>query len=140
MLDTEFDSETSNLVLGPINKQRWIYACAKQLMDRVIHRTASRRARLHAVPAVQLDRLGPGLDQYRQGRQLARDHPVPRPHRARRADQAGRRRHAKTRVHLIDDGVSALMRIIANENGVASGKIYNVGNPRNNYSVRSWRR
>jgi nucleoside-diphosphate-sugar epimerase len=36
----------------------------------------------------------------------------------------------------IDDGVSALMRIIANENGVASGKIYNVGNPRNNYSVR----
>jgi hypothetical protein len=32
------------------------------------------------------------------------------------------------------------MRIIANENGVASGKIYNVGNPRNNYSVRSWRR
>jgi nucleoside-diphosphate-sugar epimerase len=36
----------------------------------------------------------------------------------------------------IDDGVSALMRIIANENGIASGKIYNVGNPLNNYSVR----
>ncbi|MEO8487386.1 MAG: bifunctional UDP-4-keto-pentose/UDP-xylose synthase, partial [Betaproteobacteria bacterium] len=35
--DAVFDSETSNLVLGPINKPRWIYACAKQLMDRVIH-------------------------------------------------------------------------------------------------------
>src|SRR5437762_8844388 len=35
--DIEFDPETSNLVLGPINKPRWIYACAKQLMDRVIH-------------------------------------------------------------------------------------------------------
>src|SRR5262249_42983213 len=35
--DDEFDSEHSELVLGPINKPRWIYACAKQLMDRVIH-------------------------------------------------------------------------------------------------------
>src|SRR5256714_7135350 len=35
--DAEFDPESSDLVLGPINKPRWIYACAKQLMDRVIH-------------------------------------------------------------------------------------------------------
>ena len=34
--DTEFDEETSNLVLGPINKPRWIYSCSKQLLDRVI--------------------------------------------------------------------------------------------------------
>ena len=36
----------------------------------------------------------------------------------------------------ISDGVDALMRIIANENGVASGKIYNIGNPGNDLSVR----
>jgi nucleoside-diphosphate-sugar epimerase len=35
--DREFDPENSPLVYGPINKQRWIYACSKQLMDRVIH-------------------------------------------------------------------------------------------------------
>ena len=35
--DAEFDPEHSNFVLGPINKPRWIYSCAKQLMDRVIH-------------------------------------------------------------------------------------------------------
>ena len=34
--DAEFDPENSNLVYGPINKPRWIYACSKQLMDRVI--------------------------------------------------------------------------------------------------------
>ena len=34
--DPEFDEDTSPLVYGPINKQRWIYACSKQLMDRVI--------------------------------------------------------------------------------------------------------
>ena len=36
MPDEEFDPESSNLVYGPINKPRWIYACSKQLMDRVI--------------------------------------------------------------------------------------------------------
>ncbi|NCX94303.1 MAG: bifunctional UDP-4-keto-pentose/UDP-xylose synthase, partial [Gammaproteobacteria bacterium] len=35
--DVPFDEETSRLVLGPINKQRWIYACTKQLLDRVIY-------------------------------------------------------------------------------------------------------
>ncbi len=35
--DREFNEETSNLVLGPINKPRWIYSCSKQLLDRVIH-------------------------------------------------------------------------------------------------------
>jgi UDP-4-amino-4-deoxy-L-arabinose formyltransferase / UDP-glucuronic acid dehydrogenase (UDP-4-keto-hexauronic acid decarboxylating) len=34
--DTAFDEDQSNLVLGPINKQRWIYSSCKQLLDRVI--------------------------------------------------------------------------------------------------------
>src|SRR5438874_12693244 len=34
--DWPFDAESSPLVYGPINRQRWIYACSKQLMDRVI--------------------------------------------------------------------------------------------------------
>ena len=36
----------------------------------------------------------------------------------------------------IDDGIDALMHIIANKNDVANGKIYNIGNPKNNHSVR----
>ena len=36
----------------------------------------------------------------------------------------------------VDDGIDALMKIIENRSSVATGKIYNVGNPRNNYSVR----
>src|SRR5438132_1471144 len=34
--DQYFDEDTSNLVVGPINKQRWIYSVSKQLLDRVI--------------------------------------------------------------------------------------------------------
>jgi nucleoside-diphosphate-sugar epimerase len=36
----------------------------------------------------------------------------------------------------IDDGIDALMRIIENRDGVATRKIYNIGNPANDYSVR----
>src|SRR5258706_367160 len=35
--DSAFDPASSELVYGPIEKQRWIYACSKQLMDRVIY-------------------------------------------------------------------------------------------------------
>ncbi len=36
----------------------------------------------------------------------------------------------------ISDGIDALMKIIDNAGGVAGGKIYNIGNPKNNFSVR----
>lgn len=32
-----FNEETSNLIMGPINRHRWIYACGKQLLERIIH-------------------------------------------------------------------------------------------------------
>src|SRR5207237_5324386 len=35
--DAVLDEEASPLVYGPINKQRWIYAASKQLLDRVIY-------------------------------------------------------------------------------------------------------
>src|ERR1700738_122285 len=31
--DSEFDPHSSELVYGPIEKPRWIYACSKQLLD-----------------------------------------------------------------------------------------------------------
>ncbi|KAG0323527.1 hypothetical protein BGZ97_000014 [Linnemannia gamsii] len=36
----------------------------------------------------------------------------------------------------IDDGIDALVRMIDNPADVALGKIYNIGNPKNNFSVR----
>jgi len=50
------DPEASELVLGPINKPRWIYSCAKQLMDRVIHAYGMQQGLDYTLFAVQLDR------------------------------------------------------------------------------------
>ena len=44
--------------------------------------------------------------------------------------------HQKRAFTYIDDGIDALMKIIDNKNGVATGKIYNIGNPTNNYAIR----
>ncbi len=55
---------------------------------------------IHAVPALQLDRLGPRQHGRSEGGQLARADAVPRAHRARRAHQAGRRRQPDPRLHL----------------------------------------
>jgi nucleoside-diphosphate-sugar epimerase len=135
--DPEFDPETSNLVLGPINKQRWIYACAKQLMDRVIHAYGQQEG-LDYTLFRPFNWIGSGLDSINTAKEgssrvitqflghIVRGEPI-------KLVDGGTQKRAFT---YIDDGVSALMRMIANDNGIASGKIYNVGNPLNNYSVR----
>jgi nucleoside-diphosphate-sugar epimerase len=135
--DAEFDPENSNLVLGPINKPRWIYSCAKQLMDRVIHAYGMQEG-LQYTLFRPFNWIGPGLDSiYTPKEGSSRvitqflGHIV-RGENIKLVD-GGRQKRAFT---YVDDGVSALMKIIENKGGVADGQIYNIGNPKNNYSVR----
>jgi nucleoside-diphosphate-sugar epimerase len=135
--DEEFDPYASNLVLGPIDKQRWIYSCSKQLLDRVIWAYGS-MGDLDFTLFRPFNWIGSGLDSIHTPKEgssrvitqflghIARGEPI-------QLVDGGSQKRAFT---YIDDGISALMKIIENRNGVASGKIYNVGNPKNNYSVR----
>jgi nucleoside-diphosphate-sugar epimerase len=135
--DAEFDAERSNLVLGPINKPRWIYACAKQLMDRVIHAYGLEQG-LDYTLFRPFNWIGAGLDSINTAKEgssrvitqflghIVRGEPI-------RLVDGGAQKRAFT---YIDDGIAALMTIIANPGGVASGRIYNIGNPANNFSVR----
>jgi nucleoside-diphosphate-sugar epimerase len=135
--DSAFDPYASELVLGPIHKQRWIYSCAKQLMDRVIWAYGS-EGRLDFTLFRPFNWIGAGLDSIHTPKEGSSrvitqffGHIV-RGEEIKLVD-GGSQKRAFT---YIDDGIDALMRIIRNEGGVASGKIYNVGNPANNYSVR----
>jgi nucleoside-diphosphate-sugar epimerase len=135
--DTQFDPYASELVLGPIHKQRWIYSCAKQLMDRVIWAYGS-EGRLDFTLFRPFNWIGAGLDNLHTAKEGSSrvitqffGHIV-RGEEIKLVD-GGSQKRAFT---YIDDGIDALIRIIRNEGGVASGKIYNVGNPANNYSVR----
>jgi nucleoside-diphosphate-sugar epimerase len=135
--DAEFDSEASELVLGPISKQRWIYSCSKQLMDRVIWAYGS-EGRLDFTLFRPFNWIGAGLDNIHTPKEgSSRVITQFFGHIVRGEDiklvDGGTQKRAFT---YVDDGIDALMKIIANRNGIATGKIYNVGNPRNNYSVR----
>ena len=135
--DDEFDPEASELVLGPIGKPRWIYACAKQLMDRVIHAYGMQEG-LDYTLFRPFNWIGAGLDSINTAKEgssrvitqflghIVRGEPI-------KLVDGGTQKRAFT---YIDDGIAALLRIIENPGGVASGRIYNIGNPANNFSVR----
>jgi nucleoside-diphosphate-sugar epimerase len=134
--DAEFDPETSPLVYGPISKSRWIYACSKQLMDRVIH--AYGEEGLDYTLFRPFNWIGPGLDSIYTPKEgssrvvtqflghIVRGEPI----------QLVDGGHQKRAFTDIDDGIAALARIIENRDGKATRGIFNIGNPANNYSVR----
>jgi nucleoside-diphosphate-sugar epimerase len=135
--DEEFDPEQSELICGPINKPRWIYSCAKQLMDRVIWGYGMEEG-LNFTLFRPFNWIGAGLDSIHTPKEGSSrvvtqffGHIV-RGENISLVD-GGQQKRAFT---YIDDGIDALIKIIANKDGVASGKIYNIGNPVNNYSIR----
>lgn len=135
--DESFDPETSPLVYGPINKQRWIYAASKQLMDRVIWAYGQQQG-LDFSLFRPFNWIGSGLDSINTAKegssrvltqflgQIVRGEAI-------QLVDGGQQRRSFTH---IEDGLDVLMKIIENDDGIASGKIYNIGNPNNNLSVR----
>ncbi len=135
--DREFDPQSSPLVYGPIEKTRWIYACAKQLMDRVIWAYGQEQS-LDFTLFRPFNWIGSGLDSIHTQKEGSSrvvtqflGHII-RGENIKLVD-GGRQKRAFTD---IEDGIDALVKIVANPGGVASGKIYNIGNPANNISVR----
>ncbi len=135
--DAEFDEETSNLVLGPIGKQRWIYSCSKQLMDRVIH-AYGLRGELRYTLVRPFNWIGPKLDNIlepKEGSSRVLTQFIGNILRGKDIQlvDGGAQRRSFT---YIDDGVDALMRIIENKDNAADGRIFNIGNPRNDVSIK----
>ena len=135
--DPEFDPENSELILGPINKPRWIYSCAKQMMDRVIAAYGQQEG-LEYTLFRPFNWIGPGLDSIHTPKEgssrvitqflghIVRGEPI-------KLVDGGAQKRSFT---YVSDGIDALMKIIDNKDGIANGKIYNIGNPKNNYSIR----
>ena len=134
--DSNFNEDTSNLVVGPINKQRWIYSVSKQLLDRVIW--AYGQKGLNFTLFRPFNWMGPRLDRLDSARigssraitqlilNLVEGTPI------RLFDGGGQKRCFTD----IADGVEALARIIDNENDACNGQIINIGNPDNEASIR----
>ncbi|OGI62699.1 MAG: hypothetical protein A2W18_07725 [Candidatus Muproteobacteria bacterium RBG_16_60_9] len=135
--DEEFDEDASTLVLGPIHKQRWIYSCSKQLLDRVIYAYGVQHG-LKFTLFRPFNWIGPKLDDILEPKEgssrvltqfignILRGCDI-------QLVDGGAQRRSFT---YIDDGVDALLRILANRAAAADGRIFNIGNPKNDVSVR----
>jgi UDP-apiose/xylose synthase len=126
------------LFLGPVDRERWTYACAKQLLERVIWAYGSRGeldftiVRPFNVVGARMDFL-PGIDGTGVPRVLAsfmnallRDQPL-------ELVDGGRQRRSFIAVEEFVEGV---VRIAARPE-VANGRIFNLGNARNDVSIRT---
>ena len=135
--DEEFDEDHSNLIVGPVSMQRWIYAASKQLLDRVIWAYGQKES-LRFTLFRPFNWIGPRLDSLDSARigssraitqlilNLVEGTPI-------LLVDGGRQKRCFTDVK---DGVECLFRIIANQGGKADGQIFNVGNPDGEASIR----
>jgi len=133
--DSPYDEETSNLVTGPINKERWIYSCSKQMLDRVIYAYGNHQD-LSFTLFRPFNWFGPGLDNvWVQGKsnRVVTKFLSNIFHRKNLVliDGGGQKRCFL----YIDDAIDALTRIIENKNGCAERGIFNIGHPDNEASI-----
>lgn len=135
--DIPFDEESSRLVLGPISKQRWIYSCSKQMLDRVIH-AYGLKENLSYTLFRPFNWIGPKQDEVKSSKKGS----------ARVLVQfvsniidgkdiylvdGGSQQRCFT---YIDDGIDALIKIVERRDKEAYQRIFNIGNPANEYSIR----
>jgi len=135
--DKEFNEETSPLIVGPINKERWIYSSSKQLMDRVIYAYGNHHD-LQFTLFRPFNWMGPKLDnilEATEGKSRVLTQFIGNILRGQNIKlvDGGKQRRSFT---YIDDGIAALMKILENKDGCANGRIFNVGNPKNDLSIR----
>ena len=134
--DPEFDERHSNFVLGPIHKQRWIYSCSKQMLDRVIWAYGASEG-LAFTLFRPFNWVGPRLDSLQAARigssrvitqfilNLVDGTPI-------NLVDGGRQKRCFTDVK---DGIECLFKIIENKGDRCNGQIFNIGNPDNEYSM-----
>jgi UDP-4-amino-4-deoxy-L-arabinose formyltransferase/UDP-glucuronic acid dehydrogenase (UDP-4-keto-hexauronic acid decarboxylating) len=135
--DNEFDEQQSNFILGPIHKQRWIYSCCKQMLDRVIWAYGCKKE-LNFSLFRPFNWIGPKLDSLESARigssrvitqfilNLVEGTPI-------KLIDGGEQKRCFTDVK---DGIEALFRIIENKDDCCNGQIFNIGNPDNEYSMK----
>lgn len=135
--DEVFDEDKSNFILGPINKQRWIYSCCKQLLDRVLWAYGFERD-FNFTIFRPYNWVGPKLDSLTASKEgssrvvtqfignILQGEPI-------KLVNGG---HQKRSFLFIEDGIDCLIRIIENKGNVCNHEIINIGNPDNNITIK----
>jgi UDP-apiose/xylose synthase len=132
-----FSEDASEYILGPVVKHRWIYSCAKQLLERVLHAYGLEKGFPYTIIR-PFNFIGPKIDFLLHEREG-----IPRVFSffmdallngtVMKLVNGGTARRCYT---YIDDAVDCMARIVANPGGVCDRQIFNIGSPYNEISIR----
>jgi nucleoside-diphosphate-sugar epimerase len=132
-----FNEDSSLLILGPINEHRWIYSCAKQTLERIVHAYGLQKG-LDYIIVRPFNFVGPRIDYLIRSRSdgiprvfshfmsaLLLDQPLP-------CVNGGCNLRSYT---YIDDALDAFFLILENRE-ILNRQIVNIGNPNNETSIK----
>ena len=133
-----FLEDTTPLVLGPINAQRWIYACAKQLLERAIFAYHFEKGLDYTILrpfnfiGPRMDFI-PGIDGEGIPRVVACFMKALFSGEPLKLVDGGKNRRSFT---YINDAIDAIVTVIANPDK-AKGHVFNIGNPKNETTIEN---
>lgn len=139
--DKVFDEDSSNLIVGPVNKPRWIYSVSKQLLDRVIWAYGEKDG-LRFTLFRPFNWMGPRLDSLNSARigssraitqlilNLVEGSPI-------KLIEGGKQKRCFTDIR---DGIEALYRIIENAGVAATVKSSTSATRKTKPASRNWRK
>lgn len=132
-----FSEDSTNLIMGPVEKHRWIYASAKQLLERVLHAYGIEQGFNYSIIR-PFNFIGPKIDFL-----PSECEGIPRVFsffmdalivggEMKLVDGGGNRRCYT----YIDDAINAIYSIVMNPNGLCNQQIFNIGSPNNEISIK----
>lgn len=132
-----FSEDESEYIMGPVVKHRWIYASAKQLLERVLHAYGLEQGFNYTIIR-PFNFIGPKIDFLLNEREG-----IPRVFSffmdallngtEMKLVDGGTARRCYT---YIDDAVECIYRIVQNPGGACDRQIFNIGSPQNETSIR----
>jgi len=133
-----FQEDESPMIMGPVKNHRWIYACAKQLLERVLHAYGIQKGLNYSIIR-PFNFVGPRIDYLpteQAGNPRVFSHFMDALLYGTKPMQlvdGGKVFRAYT---YIDDAVDCMVKIIENPGGVCDRQIYNIGKPENELTIR----
>ncbi len=139
-----FNEETTPMIMGPVNKHRWIYAVGKSLLERVLY-AYGLEDKLNFTVVRPFNFLGPKIDYLPDINKDHFDNDNPRVfsnffnniihNKPLMLVDGGMQQRSYT---YIDDAVVAIEKIIFDDKNISKHKIYNIGNDKNETTIKNF--
>jgi UDP-apiose/xylose synthase len=133
-----FHEDESAFILGPVGKHRWIYSCAKQLLERVLH-AYGLEDQLNYTVIRPFNFIGPKIDylpsEDDQGIPRVFSHFMESLLTGKPLQLVDGGTHRRSYTYILD-AIDCIYRIVENPDGVCDREVFNIGTLGNEVSIR----